>query len=229
MKKIIASTVASLGVLLFSAAAMARPVAVAELSTDNIRRSADLPAARSSHDPIPPAPSPIVGRKLTLVHQAGVGGPTAYARNGVLELGGNLSFNMTNRNEMLTVTPAVGYFITDNVELSVLTTVNHQRADKVRKTNVTAVFEPSLHLPIVDQLFVFGGLGVGAAYHQSRGTGFALAPRVGVEGLVGRSGVVRLAYNVNWSSNSARETLDGDRVIAVHTMQGLSVGYSVMF
>jgi hypothetical protein len=76
---------------------------------------------------------------------------------------------------------------------------------------------------------VFAGAGVGAAYHQGLGTGVAIAPRVGFNVLVGRSGLLTPAFNVNWSSNSAFESQNGQKLVAVHTMLGASLGYSVMF
>lgn len=202
---------------------------IAQLSTENIRNVRDLPPAQSSHDPIPPAPSPIVGRSLRLIRQAGIGGTTAYARSGVLELGGNLSFNSASNNVQLSVTPQIGHFITDNLELSLLANVGYNQLEGKHKTNVTVVVEPSVHLPIVDQLFVFAGTGVGVAYHQGLGTGVAVAPRIGFNMLVGRSGILTPSFNVNWSSNSALQTSDGQTVVAVHTQLGASLGYSVMF
>lgn len=218
-----------LAVLLSANVAMAaKPMTVAQIEQENVRPRAELPPARSSHDPIPPAPSPIVGKGLRLVRQAGIGGPVAYARSGVMELGGGLAFSYASDNTILSVTPSIGHFITDNLELSILGTVAHTRTRTVKATSVIAVVEPSVHLPLVDHFFVFGGMGVGVAYHQGRGTGVALAPRVGFNALVGRSGILTPAFNVNWSSNSAIETANGDRAIAVHTTYGASINYSVM-
>lgn len=217
---------ASNAALAASGTAETRP---AQLSNENIRHPSELPPAESSHDPAPPAPSPVVGRSLRLIRQAGIGGPTAYARNGVLELGGNLSFSAASDNIQLSVTPQIGYFITDNLQLSVLATVAYNEINKVHRTDVTAIIEPSVHVPIVTQLYVFAGAGVGVAYHQGLGTGVAVAPRVGFNIPVGRSGILTTAFNVNWSSNSAFESTNGQKLVAVHTMIGTSLGYSVMF
>jgi len=203
-------------------------------SSDNMAPPNRLPEARSSNDPIPTAPAPLAHKALKVVRQAGVGGPTAYARGGVLELGGDLSYVGANNFQQLSVTPSVGFFITDNLELSALLGVSYSdvtdsAAGNVKKTAVTALIEPSFHLPIVDQLFAFVGLGLGVNYNKGFGTGFALAPRVGFNVMVGRSGVLTPAFNVNWSSNSALETSDGQKLVAVHTTLGASLGYSVMF
>lgn len=226
---------AIVGLSLVSSLALAANGAVS--SADNMAPPNRLPEAQSSNDPIPTAPAPLAHKTLKVVRQAGVGGPTAYARGGVLELGGDLSYVGANNFQQLSVTPSVGFFITDNLELSALLGVSYSDvteneegvARNVKKTAVTALIEPSFHLPVVDQLFAFVGLGLGVNYTKGFGTGFALAPRVGFNVMVGRSGVLTPAFNVNWSSNSALETNDGQKLVAVHTTLGASLGYSVMF
>jgi guanyl-specific ribonuclease Sa len=175
--------VLSLSLLLFSQSASAAqlsganaaPAPVNKSPSENMAHPSELPESRSSNDPIPTAPKPVSRHGLKLIRQAGVGGPTAYARNGVLELGGQLSFTGANHYKNLTFTPGVGYFITDNFQLSGLVGLNYTKTNAIKKINVTAVLEPSIHLPIIDQAFVFAGLGLGIAYHQGHGTGFALA------------------------------------------------------
>lgn len=213
----------------------------------NVLPSATLPPAVSTNDPRPPAPSPIIGKRLALVHQAGIGGPVSYARGGVLEFGGHLAFLNGHQFTSLSVSPQVGFFLTNNFELSVLATVSYDRnlvslpAEKNGGTvlnnaaSVVAVVEPSIHLPLADHLFVFGGLGAGVAYHKNANStvGFALAPRVGFDIMVGRSGVLTPAFNLNWSTNSSAPKTLGDgttgRLVAVRTLIGASVGYKVMF
>lgn len=239
-------------VLTTSTAALAQTpdvVVPAVPAAKNVMPANTLPPAVSTNDPRPPVPSPIVGHKLHLVHQAGIGGPTSYARGGVLEFGGSLSFMNGNRFTDLSVSPQVGFFLTNNFELSVLATVSYNRnpvaltAEKGggnvmnHSTSVVALVEPSIHLPIADHLFVFGGLGVGVAYHKhaQEEVGFALAPRVGFDIMVGRSGVLTPAFNLNWSTNNASpkelqvaNTTDA-RLVAVRTLLGASIGYKVMF
>ena len=218
----------------------------------NVLPSSTLPPAVSTNDPRPPAPSPIIGKRLALVHQAGIGGPVSYARGGVLEFGGHLAFLNGHQFTSLSVSPQIGFFLTNNFELSVLATVSYDRnlvstpeGSVIPGNNtgtilnnaasVVAVVEPSIHLPLADHLFVFGGLGAGVAYHKNAKStvGFALAPRVGFDIMVGRSGVLTPAFNLNWSTNSSEpKTLeDGTtgRLVAVRTLIGASIGYKVMF
>lgn len=210
----------------------------------NVLPSSTLPPAVSTNDPRPPAPSPIIGKRLALVHQAGIGGPVSYARGGVLEFGGHLAFLNGHKFTSLSVSPQIGFFLTNNFELSVLATVSYDRNLVALPTggtilnnaaSVVAVVEPSIHLPLADHLFVFGGLGAGVAYHKNAKStvGFALAPRVGFDIMVGRSGVLTPAFNLNWSTNSSEPKLLADgttgRLVAVRTLIGASIGYKVMF
>jgi hypothetical protein len=71
-------------------------------------------------------------------------------------------------------------------------------------------------------------MGVGAAYHNKSGAGVAIAPRVGVNVLVGRSGVLTPSASLNWASNGVLQTKNGD-ALAFNTQWGANVGYSVMW
>lgn len=202
------------------------------------RPAAELPPARSSQDPVPTASSPLIGRRLRVVRQAGVGGPTAYARVGVLELGGAVNFTHAGHNTLLSVSPSVGWFLFDNFELSLLTQVSYSRqrtlatsetASKVVEgTYVAALLEPSVHLPLNNQLFILGGVGVGIGYRNHSGVGLAVAPRIGFNILVGRSGILTPSATLTWSSNRV-EKIDGETAVAVATAWSANLGYSVMF
>jgi hypothetical protein len=194
----------------------------------NIAPARELPPAESSHDPLPPAPSPVTGKTVKLVQQAGVGGPVAYARGGVLELGGAVSWSKVSDDNVLTVSPIFGWFVTDNVEISAIAQVSHSSDNNTSNTFFTGLIEPSLHVPVSNQAFVFGGMGVGAAYHKGSGTGVAIAPRVGVNVLVGRSGILTPSVTLNWSSNAAVQTERGT-ALAVNTTYGANIAYSVMW
>lgn len=232
----------------------ARSEVVAPAPSRNIAPSNELPPAVSTHDPRPPAPSPIIGRKLTLVRQAGIGSPTGYARGGVMEFGGGINFLNGRNYTALSVSPMVGFFLTNNFELSAIFTMayNRDRFAEANKTahnlNLIALIEPSVHLPIVDHVFVFAGLGLGVAYNQllsyvtengqetrkfNDNVGFALAPRVGFDIMVGRSGIISPAFNLTWSTNAAQkvQTADGTEgtLVAVRTLVGASLNYRVMF
>ena len=87
------------------------------------------------------------------------------------------------------VSPSVGYFLTDHVELSGILSMTHV-ADGSRSANyVTALFEPSVHLPISGDIQGFGGLGFGVNEMANVGFGLAFAPRIGANIPIGDHGM----------------------------------------
>ena len=55
-----------------------------------------------------------------------------------------------------------------------------------------------------------------------------MAPRVGFNILVGRSGVLTPSLSFNWSSNKAVQTAQGT-LLTVATSYGANIGYTVMW
>jgi hypothetical protein len=189
-----------------------------------------LPPAESSHDPHPAAPSPLIGnRSATIVSQAGIGGPVAYARSGVLELGGMLAWTAQTGQSTIMVAPTLGWFLTDNFELSAIVQYNRQVNGDNAQTFITGLIEPSFHLPIVDELFLFAGFGVGATGVTGQDVGFAIAPRLGMNILVGRSGI--LTPSVAWNASTNRSVTDpaGNTLLAMNSRWTANIGYSVMW
>lgn len=204
--------------------------ASAATNNNNVAPTEELPPARSSHDPRPTAPNPLSGRGATLVTQAGTGGPTAYGRAGVLELGGSVAYSGHKDDTLLMVAPSIGWFVANNFELSALVQLNHQQAKGGREsTFVTGLVEPSFHLPMMDQLYAFAGMGVGATYINGRDVGFALAPRVGFNAMVGRSGILTPSVAWNTSTNKTVTDSQGQTLLAVSDRWMANIGYSVMW
>jgi hypothetical protein len=190
-----------------------------------------LPPPRSDRDPQPPVPAPTVPM-TGVTRQAGVGGTQAYARAGVMELGGSAGFSAASNYSRFELSPSIGMYVIDNLELSLLTGFSHFRVgpegDRVSATEIKALFEPSLHLPFSQVAFGFVGLGAGFNYISGRDAGFALQPRLGMNFLIGRSGVLTPAFNVAYSTVEALRTEAGT-VLAVQTSYGLNIGYTVMW
>ncbi len=206
-----------------------------------------LPAPRSDNDPAPPVASPVVAATV-VTEQAGVGGTQAYGRAGVLELGG--SFDLTSATNYLSVgfNPTIGWFFMDNVEVSAIIGVNYNKTTvvtpsiapnlpatetDVSSTGVRLLLEPSFHIPFSQHIFAFAGLGFGLASQSSDpgedpGTGFAIAPRLGMNIMVGRSGIFTPAIQGVFQSTKAVQTPQG-AVIAVDSSTGIGAGYTVMW
>jgi hypothetical protein len=166
--------------------------------------SGQLPPATSDRDPAPPVPTPnIPGINGDVVEQAGIGGTVGYARAGVLELGGAAGLTLADGIRAINFSPSVGWFLVDNLELSAILDITHMKAGDTSGTLFSVLAEPSFHLPFNRSMFGFVGLGVGAAYESDIGTGFAVAPRIGGEFLVGRSGIQRPTQALDYTTHAA--------------------------
>jgi hypothetical protein len=172
-----------------------------------------------------------------ITEQAGIGGTQAYARAGVLELGGFA--NLTSAKNYLSIgfSPTIGYFFIDNVEISAIIGVSYAKqtlaGESVHQTLITALAEPSVHIPFTKSLYGFLGVGFGVASQSSdpgpsAGAGFALAPRLGLNIMVGRSGILTPALQGIYQTTEAISTPQGS-VVAVKSSFGLQAGYTVMW
>ncbi len=80
-------------------------------------------------------------------------------------------------------------------------------------------------------MFVFAGMGLGASHVSSLGTGFAVAPRVGMNFMVGRSGVLTPSLSYQYTTiNTDTESMTGDvTVVALTSALQLNMGYTAMW
>lgn len=121
-----------------------------------------------------------------------------YSDEGSVEVGGSLGLSWTKDLFSLHLGPSVGWFVRDNVELSVLARLSHvSPAGAAGTTSGSLVLEPSFHLPLSEerQVFLFGGLGVGVGYDGDHAD-LEVIPRVGMNIEIGRSGVLTPAARV---------------------------------
>ena len=196
-------------------------------------------------EPRPTPPSPVVGtaEQPGVQLQAGVGSDTAFASAGVVELGGSAGFMIASRQMVFDLAPSIGYFIADNLQVSVLAGVNYTRVE--RKNAVTGndnaesastarlLLEPSYHLPFNDAVFGFLGMGFGATYSDDQDFGFAIAPRIGSKIMVGRSGILTPAVSFIYSTEDVGGAAPGpgstaSNTVTVSSSLIISVGYTVM-
>jgi hypothetical protein len=195
--------------------------------------SGSLPPPRSDFDPQPPVAAPTVPT-TGVTRQAGVGGTQAYGRAGVLELGGSAGFAAASNYSRFEISPSIGLFVVDNLQLSLLTAFNHFRIGEQNGMNGTsatelkALIEPSFHLPLSQVAFAFLGVGAGVNYITEGDAGFALQPRIGANFLIGRSGVLTPALNMTYSTVEALRTPAGT-LLAIQTSYGMNIGYTVMW
>jgi hypothetical protein len=188
----------------------------------------DLPPPQSDDDPAPEVAAPGVPPG-GIVKQAGIGGPIGYGRAGVLELGGSAGFTLATDLTQLNVSPSVGWFLADNFQISAILGVTHVGTDQDSSTFLTGLVEPSYHLPFNRSTFGFFGLGVGASWVEDLGGGFAMAPRLGANVMVGRSGVLTPSVSWQYTTHDTEEGQDETTLVAVSSALRLNIGYTVMW
>lgn len=186
-----------------------------------------LPPSQSDSDPLPPVAVPEVPPG-GVVEQAGVGGQTAYGRAGVLELGGAAGFTRAEGFTTANLSPFIGWFVATNFQISGILDVSHIRADDAGSTLVRILVEPSYHLPFSRSLFGFIGIGMGGAYVDDVGLGFALAPRFGANIMVGRSGILTPSLTLQYTTHDAME-VGNTTLTSVTTALAANIGYTVMW
>ncbi len=224
----------TLKTLLVACCALALPaVASAQIESEPVENpSAELPPPQDDNDPTPPAARP-AGPEAGVTEQAGIGGTQAYGRAGVLELGGAIGYAGADQYTQFRATPSFGWFFADNLQLSFLPSVRYLEVGEADSLAITAVVEPSYHLPFNDTTFGFMGVGVGVSAAEAPGTedmeaGLLISPRLGMNFLVGRSGVLSPYLNVEYSTSEAFSTAQGT-VVAVDIAWGGNIGYTVMW
>ncbi len=188
-----------------------------------------LPPPQSDNDPAPPVASPGVDLPPgNVVQQAGIGGQVGYGRAGVLELGGSAGLMLSSNFRNITVAPQIGWFVADNLELSAIVQMSNIKAGDEDGTMWSAVVEPSYHVPFNRTMFGFLGMGVGAAYEQRLGAGLAVAPRIGANFLVGRSGILTPSLQYQYITHN-QMTEDDVTVVALTNALTVNVGYTAMW
>ncbi|MDQ3364947.1 MAG: hypothetical protein M3680_05920 [Myxococcota bacterium] len=192
----------------------------------------NLPTPQSDNDTAPPVASP--GATLPpggIVSQAGIGGVVGYGRAGVLELGGSAGFAFASEYRNISFAPSIGWFLADNLELSAILNISNIKAGDNSQTLWSALIEPSYHIPLNRSMFAFAGLGVGASHVSGIGTGFALAPRAGMNFMIGRSGV--LSPNISYQYTTIDSGMDGGAgtvtVVSLTSAVLFNIGYTAMW
>ncbi|MDQ3031837.1 MAG: hypothetical protein M3Y87_05420 [Myxococcota bacterium] len=211
----------------------------AELTSPPLSDQQEIQADEPVYNEAPDAyPEPAMvnpegeGIDVEIVDQAGVGGTIAYGRQGVIELGGSVGLYWAQHLFQFNVSPQLGVFVTDNFQISAIVDVRYANTEdgdgnRTDSTAFTFLAEPSYHLPVAETLFIFGGLGLGPAYN-GLDAGFALQPRVGVNVLVGRSGIITPSVSLLYNTSGIRQVEDVT-LLENSISTALNVGYSVMW
>lgn len=230
MKKLTLLVALALGLVL-PGAAFAQDVPDMDADSDNTAppNDGDLPPPASDNDAQPEVATPGLPQG-GVVEQAGVGGLTGYGRAGVLELGGSAGLLTSSDLTSVQIAPQVGWFIADNLQLSAILNFNYNKLDDAGdSTAFGALLEPSYHLPFNRTMFGFVGVGFGMAYLDGPGAGFATAPRVGANFLIGRSGILTPSLSYQYTTHSIEDAGQDRTLIGVSQAVRANIGYTVMF
>jgi hypothetical protein len=198
-----------------------------EQMTEAEQDAQPLPEPKADDDPAPPVAMPNPPQE-GIVRQAGVGGTTGYGRAGVLELGGFAGLTAASGFTTATINPTIGWFFADNMQISGILGLSHVRTEEDSATMVSALVEPSYHLPFNRTTFGFLGLGLGVAHAEDQGLGFAMAPRIGANVMVGRSGVLTPSLSYQYTSHESVE-MENLSYVAMTTALTANIGYTVMW
>lgn len=129
------------------------------------------------------------------------------------------------------ISPQIGWFLTDHVELSAILSLSHVVDGGRSATYGSALFEPSLHLPTPwnPDIQAFAGLGFGVNELKDVGFGLAFAPRLGVNIPVGDHGVftpsLSLEFMTHGVDNAIMATPDKNDPNAPTALR-LNIGYT---
>jgi hypothetical protein len=204
-----------------------------EESTDDAPvNDGTLPTPTSDNDPHPEVASPGMPAG-GLVEQAGIGGRVGYGRAGVLELGGSAGLTAATDLTQVNVAPSIGWFVADNLELTGIVDLAYAKTGDTDGMITTLLVEPSYHLPFNRTTFGFLGMGVGAIYVKGPGLGFAIAPRVGANLMVGRSGILTPSLSWQYTTHDTMDVATGSgtqgQLLVVSSALRAQVGYTVMW
>lgn len=190
--------------------------------------SSDLPEAKSDHDAQPEVASPGIP-KGGIISQAGVGGVVGYGRAGVLELGGSAGFAYASDYRSMNLSPTVGWFVADNLEVSAILSIANIKTGDNSSTLWSALLEPSYHVPINRSVFGFVGVGAGGSHVTGLGSGFAMAPRVGMNLMVGRSSVLTPSLAYQYTTINSEMGPADVTVVGITSAVRFNVGYTAMW
>lgn len=177
--------------------------------------------------PIPPKPQG--GDEPSVRLQSGIGSDVAYARAGVVELGGSVSGTSASKFLSFGIAPSIGWFFADNVELTVIGSWNYAKVEGADANHVgSIVAEPSFVMPLSNTTFVFAGLGIGGLFELNKRTGVAVAPRVGYKAMVGRSGMITFAVQPIFSLNDTDLRGSDETLLTVKNAYNYGIGFTVL-
>lgn len=191
----------------------------------------DVDPETATPDPAPPVPTVLEhaprDSRVTVKEQAGVGGPLSYASAMVLEVGGSGSISVAGKHLYLRMAPFVAWFVLDGLELSYIHEIYVTKQGDAYRFATAPLLGASAHFRLNDRLLVAVGPECGALYNGDA-WGVLGRVRLGLDILVGRSGILHPSVYGSWSSVDAIDAA-GATVFGQHVGAGFDIGYAAMF
>ena len=153
----------------------------------------------------------------------------AYGQRDLVEAGASAGLALGSHLAE-SVTPSIGWFFADNVELSALLDLTHTHAGDRSSTTWSALVEPSVHVPLTDTVLGFAGIGFGLAYTTGAGIGTAIQPRLGVN-VPFASGIFTPSISLEYMTHGIDSTTNMMTTSGaeVPTVLRVNLGYAAMF
>lgn len=205
-------------------------------SPNEIRQPSERPTdddadlSNATPDPTPQVPTllqrPGPTPSIDVIEQVGVGGPVAFGSAGVFEVGGSGALVASSDYIMTRLAPTVGLFIYDGIQISYTHEIYGGTTTHGIGVATFAVLDVGAHARINDRVLGFLAVGPGLAYNGET-FGIGAKGRLGLDVLVGRSGVFRPAAFFNVTTTplvDLRGTLVDNR-----WQSGLEFAYAALF
>ncbi len=193
------------------------------------------PGQSQSPQPEPAVAQPIVAPTMpAVVDESNTTEADRYARAGVRELGAAAGLSLAQDIRAVNFSPSIGWFLMDNFQLSAILDVTNLKAGGASSTMWSALAEPSFHFLINQSMFGFFGLGIGAAWVNELGTAMAVAPHLGLDVMVGKTGILRPSLSYQYTTHDAMGTVDAQgntdvTLVAISNALRFNIGYSRMW
>lgn len=189
-----------------------------------------LPPPQPAANPGPPVPPPALAERGGPRVDDAAAAALGYAQVGVLELGGSAGLSLAQDIRAVNFSPSIGRFLSDHFELSAILDVTNLKVGEHSATLWSALAEPSFHFPFESPVFGFVGMGLGVAYVDELGAAMAVAPRLGIDVLIGRTGILRPSLSYVYTTHDATNGTDANgntdvTLVAISSALRFNIGY----
>jgi len=191
----------------------------------------DVDLEHATPDPTPTVPKVLERApresRVAVVEQAGVGGPLAYGSATVLEVGGAGSFSIAGRHMYMRLAPFVAWFVLDGVSLHYMHEIYINKDGSRYRVATAPMLGAAVHFRVNDRLLVATGPEWGPLYNGDE-WGVLGRLKLGLDILVGRSGILHPGLYGSWSSDDSIDP-GGNLVLGEHFSAGFDIAYAAMF